>query len=32
MPYQNRQSLPDAVQHVLPAHAQDIYDDKWHPK
>lgn len=27
MPYQNRHSLPDAVQHVLPAHAQDIYKE-----
>lgn len=27
MPYQNRQSLPEAVQHVLPAHAQDIYKE-----
>ncbi len=27
MPYKNRQSLPDSVQHVLPAHAQDIYKE-----
>lgn len=25
MPYKNRNSLPDNVKHVLPAHAQDIY-------
>ncbi|MDF7629931.1 putative cation transport regulator ChaB [Erwiniaceae bacterium L1_55_4] len=25
MPYKSRNSLPDNVQHVLPAHAQDIY-------
>jgi len=25
MPYQSRDDLPDNVRHVLPAHAQDIY-------
>lgn len=25
MPYANRTDLPDNVKHVLPAHAQDIY-------
>ena len=25
MPYQSREDLPDNVRHVLPAHAQDIY-------
>ncbi|WP_147197186.1 putative cation transport regulator ChaB [Pantoea sp. CCBC3-3-1] len=25
MPYSTRSSLPDSVKHVLPAHAQDIY-------
>lgn len=25
MPYDSRNALPDSVQHVLPAHAQDIY-------
>lgn len=25
MPYSSRSSLPDSVKHVLPAHAQDIY-------
>lgn len=25
MPYQSRDALPDSVKHVLPAHAQDIY-------
>ncbi|KGT92722.1 putative cation transport regulator ChaB [Enterobacter cancerogenus] len=25
MPYKSRDSLPDSVRHVLPAHAQDIY-------
>ncbi|WP_337022821.1 MULTISPECIES: putative cation transport regulator ChaB [unclassified Pantoea] len=25
MPYKSRDSLPDSVKHVLPAHAQDIY-------
>jgi len=25
MPYQSRDDLPDNVKHVLPAHAQDIY-------
>ncbi|MEJ4043850.1 putative cation transport regulator ChaB [Erwinia sp. SLM-02] len=27
MPYESRQALPDAVQHVLPAHAQEIYKE-----
>ncbi|MFG1172746.1 putative cation transport regulator ChaB [Erwiniaceae bacterium CAU 1747] len=27
MPYPSRQALPDAVRHVLPAHAQDIYKE-----
>ena len=27
MPYDSRQALPDAVKHVLPAHAQDIYKE-----
>lgn len=27
MPYQTRDELPDSVQHVLPAHAQDIYKE-----
>lgn len=25
MPYDSRSALPDSVQYVLPAHAQDIY-------
>jgi cation transport regulator len=25
MPYPDRDALPDSVKHVLPAHAQDIY-------
>ncbi|MEZ5212782.1 MULTISPECIES: putative cation transport regulator ChaB [unclassified Gordonia (in: high G+C Gram-positive bacteria)] len=25
MPYESRSELPDSVQHVLPAHAQEIY-------
>ncbi|WP_239952340.1 putative cation transport regulator ChaB [Pantoea sp. Z09] len=25
MPYKNRDALPDNVKHVLPPHAQDIY-------
>ncbi|WP_172731165.1 putative cation transport regulator ChaB [Pluralibacter gergoviae] len=25
MPYKTRSDLPESVQHVLPAHAQDIY-------
>ncbi|EIY1467981.1 cation transport regulator, partial [Klebsiella pneumoniae] len=24
MPYRSKQELPDSVQHVLPAHAQEI--------
>ncbi|MGJ3656763.1 ChaB family protein [Klebsiella pneumoniae] len=28
MPYRSKQELPDSVQHVLPAHAQEIYKDK----
>ncbi len=27
MPYKNRSDLPESVQHVLPAHAQDIYKE-----
>lgn len=27
MPYSSRSSLPDSVKHVLPAHAQDIYQE-----
>ncbi|MBK0034698.1 putative cation transport regulator ChaB [Erwinia sp. S43] len=27
MPYDSRQALPDAVKHVLPAHAQEIYKE-----
>jgi cation transport regulator len=27
MPYDTRDELPDSVQHVLPAHAQDIYKE-----
>ncbi len=27
MPYKSRNELPDSVQHVLPAHAQDIYKE-----
>lgn len=27
MPYKNRSELPESVQHVLPAHAQDIYKE-----
>lgn len=27
MPYKTRTDLPDSVQHVLPAHAQDIYKE-----
>lgn len=27
MPYQNRNALPDNVKNVLPAHAQDIYQE-----
>lgn len=27
MPYRNKQELPDSVQHVLPAHAQEIYKE-----
>ena len=27
MPYETRTELPDSVQHVLPAHAQDIYKE-----
>ena len=25
MPYKNREALPDNVKHVLPPHAQEIY-------
>ena len=27
MPYNSKQELPDSVQHVLPAHAQEIYKE-----
>ncbi len=27
MPYDTRSELPESVQHVLPAHAQDIYKE-----
>lgn len=27
MPYRSRESLPDNVKNVLPAHAQDIYQE-----
>ncbi|EIW8809820.1 TPA: ChaB family protein [Klebsiella pneumoniae] len=27
MPYRSKQELPDSVQHVLPAHAQEIYKE-----
>ena len=27
MPYKTRSDLPESVQHVLPAHAQDIYKE-----
>ncbi|GAB2789456.1 putative cation transport regulator ChaB [Halomonas shantousis] len=27
MPYASRNDLPDNVRHVLPAHAQDIYQE-----
>jgi len=27
MPYSSRASLPDSVKNVLPAHAQDIYQE-----
>lgn len=27
MPYQAKKDLPDSVQHVLPAHAQEIYKE-----
>ena len=27
MPYQTKKDLPDSVQHVLPAHAQEIYKE-----
>ncbi|QDI08197.1 Cation transport regulator ChaB [Klebsiella electrica] len=27
MPYRSKQQLPDSVQHVLPAHAQQIYKE-----
>lgn len=27
MPYRSRESLPDSVKNVLPAHAQDIYQE-----
>ncbi|RRZ90338.1 putative cation transport regulator ChaB [Erwinia sp. 198] len=27
MPYRSRGSLPDSVKNVLPAHAQDIYQE-----
>jgi cation transport regulator len=27
MPYKAKSDLPDSVQHVLPAHAQDIYKE-----
>ncbi len=27
MPYKSKSDLPDSVQHVLPAHAQDIYKE-----
>lgn len=27
MPYKTKRELPDSVQHVLPAHAQDIYKE-----
>lgn len=27
MPYKSKSELPDGVQHVLPAHAQDIYKE-----
>lgn len=27
MPYRSTRELPDSVQHVLPAHAQDIYKE-----
>lgn len=27
MPYTSRSALPESVQHVLPAHAQDIYKE-----
>lgn len=27
MPYNKREDLPDSVQNVLPAHAQDIYKE-----
>ena len=27
MPYKMRSDLPESVQHVLPAHAQDIYKE-----
>ncbi|MDM4207847.1 putative cation transport regulator ChaB [Klebsiella spallanzanii] len=27
MPYSSKSELPDSVQHVLPAHAQEIYKE-----
>jgi Putative cation transport regulator len=27
MPYRSTQALPDRVRHVLPAHAQEIYNE-----
>ena len=27
MPYRTKKNLPDSVQHVLPAHAQEIYKE-----
>ncbi len=27
MPYKSKSDLPDSVQHVLPAHAQEIYKE-----
>lgn len=27
MPYKEKSDLPDSVQHVLPAHAQEIYKE-----
>lgn len=29
MPYENRDSLPESVKNVLPAHAQDIYKEAY---
>lgn len=29
MPYENKQSLPESVRNVLPAHAQEIYKEAY---